>query len=232
MAEQKLSNIDLYYTSPENMSAGTLKLIDEEYKHAVKVMRNSIGDIIYITNGKGEIFKSEIISVDRIELTAKINETESYENIFANIYFCIPKLKNPDRFKFTLEKCVELGITNFIIFESKRSIAKGANVIRWERILLSAMKQSLRAHLPQIQIIKSLSKILELPGKKFVFELTSNKEFSFKIAKHTNHYFIFGPEGGLTADELGLFDAESIYSLSSHRLRSETAIIKAASLLK
>jgi len=231
MTKKNLSNIELYYTSPENISDGIIKLTGEECKHAVKVMRNSIGDIIHITNGTGKLFKSKIISIDRAELTAQIVETYSYENKLTNIYFCIPKLKNPDRFKFTLEKCAELGITNFIIFESKRSVAKGTNLTRWEKIILSAMKQSLRAHLPQIQIIKSLIDIIEIPGKKIVFEQNSEKKFRFDITQQTNHYFIFGPEGGLTADELSFFDSESIYSLSDHRLRSETAIVKTASLL-
>jgi len=226
----RLSNIELYYSSRKEISDETISLTGNEFKHAVKVMRSKIGDAIYITNGAGLIFKTEILSIKKDKLSAKIIETIKTENKFVNIFFCIPKLKNPDRFKFAIEKCVELGVTNFIIFESKRTVAKGMNIIRWEKIALAAMKQSLRAYLPKIKLAKNLSDIAELNGEKIIFEQNAERKFQFDLEVDEKHYFIFGPEGGLTVDELKLFDTDLIYSLSDHRLRSETAIVKAASL--
>ncbi len=226
----RLSNIELYYSSRKEISDETISLTGNEFKHAVKVMRSKIGDAIYITNGAGLIFKTEILSIKKDKLSAKIIETIKTENKFVNIFFCIPKLKNPDRFKFAIEKCVELGVTNFIIFESKRTVAKGMNIIRWEKIALAAMKQSLRAYLPKIKLAKNLSDIAELNGEKIIFEQNAERKFQFDLEVDEKYYFIFGPEGGLTVDELKLFDTDLIYSLSDHRLRSETAIVKAASL--
>lgn len=226
-----LSNIELYYSSEENISDETISLAGDEFKHAVKVMRSKIGDTIYLTNGTGLIFKTEILSIKKDKLSAKIIETVKTENKFENIFFCIPKLKNPDRFKFAIEKCVELGVTNFIIFESKRTIAKGTNIKRWEKIALVAMKQSLRAYLPKIKLVKNLSDIAESKGEKIIFEQNAARKFQFKFVMDKKYYFIFGPEGGLTEDELKLFDTDLIYSLSDHRLRSETAIVKVASLI-
>ncbi len=227
----RLSNIELYYSSRKEISDETISLTGNEFKHAVKVMRSKIGDAIYITNGAGLIFKTEILSIKKDKLSAKIIETIKTENKFVNIFFCIPKLKNPDRFKFAIEKCVELGVTNFIIFESKRTVAKGMNIIRWEKIALAAMKQSLRAYLPKIKLAKNLSDIAELNGEKIIFEQNAERKFQFDLEVDKKYYFIFGPEGGLTVDELKLFDTDLIYSLSDHRLRSETAIVKAASLI-
>ncbi len=226
-----LSNIELYYSSEENISDETISLVGDEFNHAVKVMRSKIGDTVYITNGAGLIFKTEILSIEKDNLSTRIIETIKTENKFENIFFCIPKLKNPDRFKFALEKCVELGVTNFIIFESKRTIAKGTNIKRWEKIALAAMKQSLRAYLPKIKLAKNLSDIAESNGEKIIFEQNAERKFQFEFEMNKKYYFIFGPEGGLTEDELKLFDNDLIYSLSDHRLRSETAIVKAASLI-
>jgi len=194
-------------------------------------MRSKVGEMLYITNGKGTIFKTEISSINRDKLSAKIIETVKYENSFENIFFCIPKLKNPDRFKFAVEKCIELGVTNFIIFESNRTIAKGTNIKRWEKIALAAMKQSLRAYLPKIQLVNRLSDIAETDGEKIIFEQNAGKNFKFNNERSKKYYFVFGPEGGLTDDEIKLFETEEIYTLSGHRLRSETAIVKVASLL-
>ena len=227
-----LSNIELYYTSYKNISKGTIILNDDEYKHAVKVMRNNIGDAIYITNGAGSIFKCEIVKIKQDYLTANILEEINFKNRLRNIFFCVPKLKNPDRFKFAIEKCVELGIVNFIVFESERTISKGTNIKRWEKIALSAMKQSLSSFIPNIQTVKSLGEIAKLKGEKLIFEQNADKEFQFNNVSSVDYYFVFGPEGGLTDKELILFNDKLTFSLGGRRLRSETAIIKAASMLK
>jgi 16S rRNA (uracil1498-N3)-methyltransferase len=226
-----LSNIDLYYSSEEHISDEIISLTGDEFIHAFKVMRSKIDDKIYFTNGTGLIFKTEILSIEKDNLSTRIIETIKTENKFENIFFCIPKLKNPDRFKFAVEKCVELGVTNFIIFESRRTIAKGTNIKRWEKIALAAMKQSLRAYLPKIIIVKNLLDIAESNGKKIIFEQNAKRKFQFEFEMDEKYYFIFGPEGGLTEDELKLFDTDLVYSLSDHRLRSETAIVKVASLI-
>jgi len=226
-----LSNIELYYTSEKNLSDETLSLAGDEFKHSVKVMRNSVGDTLYITNGVGSIFKTEISSIEKDKLSSRIIETINTEKKFENIFFCIPKLKNPDRFKFAIEKCVELGVINFIIFESTRTIAKGTNIERWKKIALAAMKQSLRAYLPKIKLVKSLSLIAESNGEKIIFEQNAERKFQFEFVIDKKYYFIFGPEGGLMEDEIKLLDTNLIYALSDHRLRSETAIVKAASLI-
>ena len=206
-------------------------LKNDEYKHAVNVMRNSIGSTIYITNGTGSIFKCEVVSIEPDKLTATILEKYNSENSFQNIFFCIPKLKNPARFKFAIEKCVELGVVNFIVFESERTVSKGTNILRWEKVLISAMKQSLNSYKPNIQSVNSLADIAKLKGKKIIFEQNSNQEFKFHNDYALDYYLIFGPEGGLTENELILFDNKVIYSLGDKRLRSETAIVKVASML-
>ncbi|UCH64952.1 MAG: 16S rRNA (uracil(1498)-N(3))-methyltransferase [Ignavibacterium sp.] len=229
--EKILSNIELYYSPDENISGSSIFLSNDEYKHAVKVMRNSIGDTIYITNGIGSIFKCEVVNIERDILSAKILDEIIYENRLGKIFFCIPKLKNPDRFKFAIEKSVELGIVNFIVYESERTVAKGTNIKRWDKIALSAMKQSLSSYKPNIQTVNSLDEIENFNGEKIVFEQNADKEFHFQKDSNVDYYFIFGPEGGLTNDELMLFENFFTYSLGDRRLRTETAIIKVASLL-
>jgi len=232
MSKLNLSNIELYYTYERNISVDTITIIDDEFSHAIKVMRNNIGDAIYITNGAGSIFKCEIVNIERDNLTANILEEIKIKNRLRNICFCIPKLKNPDRFKFAIEKCVELGIVNFIVFESERTISRGINIKRWEKIALSAMKQSLSSFIPNIQTVKSLGEIAKLKGEKLIFEQNADKEFQFNNVSSVDYYFVFGPEGGLTDKEFILFKDKLTFSLGGRRLRSETAIIKVASMLK
>jgi 16S rRNA (uracil1498-N3)-methyltransferase len=232
MNDLYLSNIELYY-SPVGLVNGILHIVGEDFNHISKVMRHIRGDIIFITDGKGNIFESEIKDIDRSYLSVKPLNSYHYKNEKSNLIFCIPKLKNPDRFEFALEKCVELGITHFIIFESRRSVSKGDRIDRWNKILIAAMKQSLTSFLPEIKIVSSINEIFSAAGEKIGFEQNTSKKIgTLKIKPDINYYFVFGPEGGLDEDELELFNTDNLYNLAGNRLRTETAVIKAASMLQ
>jgi len=192
-------------------------------------MRHKIDDEIFVTDGCGKIFTCKIVEASKAFFSVEILSYEAYQNKYENIFFCIPKLKNPERFEFALEKCVEVGITNFIIFESMRTVAKSDKVERWEKILLAAMKQSLRSYLPKIHSLTNFKNILALDGTKILFEQNAKKKLSeLKLAKDKKYYFIFGPEGGLDKKEIELAGGNSFYQLTENRLRSETAIVFAA----
>lgn len=225
-----LSGVELYYASPEMIKENKVRITGDDYKHIVKVMRHFEGDEIYITNGNGKIFLSIIGEINRDSLTSTIKKIYDYENKYSGIFFCIPKLRNNERLEFALEKCTELGITNFIIFDSERTIHKSYKKERLRRILLAAMKQSLRCYLPRINIMNSVHEILEFDGIKILFEQNSEKKIpELKINPGNKYYFIFGPEGGFTEEERNLFYEK--YNLAENRLRTETAIIKCASFI-
>ncbi|MEJ2618526.1 MAG: RsmE family RNA methyltransferase, partial [Ignavibacteriaceae bacterium] len=161
----------------------------------------------------------------------EIENIHSYENRFKNIYFCIPKLKSNDKLEFALEKCAELGITNFIIFDSERTISKANKIDRWEKILLSAMKQSLHSYLPKVEV-HDFNNVINFPGIKAAFEQSVSKNISeFKNSPDETYYFIFGPEGGLSQKELNYFEVGNVYKISDNRLRTETAVVSAAALI-
>lgn len=227
---EHLSNIELYYTSPELTNEDEIILRDEEFHHCVNVMRNSEGDTLYVTDGQGKIITTTIQKIENSQLKSKILTERKYEDKVKNIWFCIPSLKNPDRLKFAFEKCVELGITNFILFSSNHSINKKLKPEKFRKTTLSAMKQSLRAYLPGITVL-SLNEIANNKGMKILMDQNAERVFDGKINLSESVYFIFGPEGGFDESEINLFEKINTYSLSAHRLRSETAIVKCASVL-
>jgi len=226
-----LSNIELYYTTSEFIESDRLILTGDEFHHSVNVMRNSVDDKIFVTDGEGSIYTSKITSVSVDHLSANIIERRVFENKAGNIWFCIPVLKNPDRIKFAFEKCVELGITNFILFSSKYTLTKKVKPEKFQKTVLAAMKQSLRAFLPQIDSA-SFNDIIKLDGHKILFDQNEKLEFEGKVELNKSIYFLFGPEGGFDENEIESVDRENHFNISANRLRSETAIIKCASLLK
>jgi 16S rRNA (uracil1498-N3)-methyltransferase len=236
LAPAFLSEVELYYTDRPKVGI-QISIEGEECHHIINVMRHKIGDSIYITDGNGSIHQSSISSLEKKKVIVEIIDSTGYENKFSSICFCIPRLKSADRLEFALEKSVELGITNFIVFDSTRTVAKGEKIERWEKILISAMKQSLRAWLPKISYAKNLSEIYNREGIKILFDQNAGQTMnSFLPILHSqfsiiNCFFIFGPEGGFTEDELRISNLEYRIRLTENRLRSETAIVTAASIL-
>ncbi|MCX6173652.1 MAG: RsmE family RNA methyltransferase [Ignavibacteriales bacterium] len=240
MGQDFLSDVELYCTS-HSIIDDVILIDGEEAHHITHVMRHFKGDSIHITDGNGSIYKSVISEIGKRNVLAKVIERIQYENKFSKITFCIPRLRNIDRFEFALEKCIELGITNFIVFDSTRTVAKGEKIERWQKIILSAMKQSLRAWLPKVSYVKSIDELYKLDGTKILFDQNAEKTFQsilnlpagrqgsqFSIG---NYFFIFGPEGGFTEEESRVMSDECRVKLTDNRLRSETAIITAASIL-
>ena len=227
-----LSEIELYYCKILSNEQNCFVLDGDEFKHCIKVMRNKAGNKIYSTDGVGNLYEALIEEISKDSLIAKILSVRTYKDIYSNITFCIPNLRNPDRIKFALEKCTELGITKFIVFNSQRSINKNINIDRLDKVVLAALKQSLRTHLPKILSLKNLQ-CLDIKNQDVIlFDQSSNKYLKdITIDKEKNYIFIFGPEGGLTQDEIKMLNPFLTLKLSENRLRSETAIIKAASIL-
>jgi len=229
---EHLSNIELFYSKSVNIKEDIILIDGEECRHAVKVMRHRAGDEIFVTNGEGKIYDAVIREILKDTLIAEINKISLYNNKFPGVTFCLPKLKNPERFEFALEKCTELGICNFIIFESDRTISKSNKIERWNKIALSAMKQSLQSFLPSISTVDSIEGIKHMDGKKIVFEQNSRNIFRGLLDDDSSKsFFLFGPEGGFSPKELSLFSEDELFNLADNRLRSETAIIKCASLI-
>jgi 16S rRNA (uracil1498-N3)-methyltransferase len=229
---EHLSNIELYYCSHLSTDETSFQIIDEEYHHAIKVMRNKVGDKIYATDGNGKIYEGSINSIDKKSIFVDVSKHHSYKNRLKNFTFCIPNLRNPDRFKLALEKCTEMGITNFVLFNSERSVSKGFNLERINKILLSAMKQSLQSYLPNVKIFDSVFSFDKLKSIKILFEQNSNNKFMNQVFDESmDYYLIFGPEGGFSEKEILDINPAFILNIADNRLRSETAIIKVAALL-
>lgn len=234
--EQKyLSDIELYYTS--KVENNFIELFEDEFKHVTKVMRHTIGNILNVTDGFGNFYTTKILIINKDSVVANIVETKKYENRYSNVYFCFPRLKSVDRFEFEIEKLVELGITNFIIFHSERTIPKGEKLERWNKIALSAMKQSLRTYSPKFEYLKSIEQINRFEGKKIVLDQNGDGNLINYLQKikdqseNKSIYFIFGPEGGLSKSEIGQIKNCQTLTLTPNRLRAETAVIATATIV-
>ena len=123
----------------------------DESKHIVKVLRKKIGDTLNITNGKGELFNAEVIINDIKKCVVTIVSSEMQKPINYKLHLAVAPTKMNDRYEWFLEKATEIGvssITPIICEHSERKIIKAE---RFEKIIQSAMKQSLSCYLPSRQ---------------------------------------------------------------------------------
>ncbi len=205
----------------------------EESKHIVKVLRKTIGDTLYITNGKGWLFTAEIAIPDIKNCLVTITNKELKKKHSYNLHLAVAPTKMNDRYEWFLEKATEIGIdtiTPIICDQSERKIIK---IDRFEKIIQSAMKQSLSCYLPTLN--KAIS-FKEFINQKFDAQLfiahceeTNKKSLKESITKSKDYLILIGPEGDFSVKEIktAIVNGFIPVTLGETRLRTETAAIVA-----
>lgn len=225
--------MQLFYSPdiPENSS--TFSFSREESKHIVKVLRKSVGDALYITNGKGFLFAAKIEFISNNKCTAKIVSKEKQEKRNYNLHIAVAPTKMNERFEWFLEKATEIGIdtiTPIICDHSERKVIKKE---RFERILQSAMKQSLNCYLPKLNDVINFKDFInqEFEGQLFIAhcEDTDRKSLKNELKAKTDITILIGPEGDFSVKEIEMALKHNFIpvTLGTMRLRTETAAIVA-----
>ena len=206
-----------------------ITLSSSESKHATKVLRKKEGDILYFTDGKGGLHKAKITFSDSKKCKLKIISSEQKEkqhNYYLHI--AIAPTKNMDRFEWFLEKATEIGIDEITPIICRRSERKSIKNERGNRILLSAMKQSLKYYLPKLNPIISLNDFLkqDFQGDKYIAHCEDSNKLDLKTVNKTDKTLILiGPEGDFSSKEIKfvLQNKFKAVNLGITRLRTETA---------
>lgn len=206
----------------------------DESKHIVKVLRKKEGDVLNVTNGKGKLFVTEIVLVTSQQCIAKVIEVKSEKLPDHYIHLAVAPTKMNDRYEWFLEKATEIGvqeITPVICDHSERKVVK---LDRYERVIQSAVKQSLNLNFPVLNQEEKLSDFIsgEISGNKFIAHCEEDRErvsLKSRIKPGTKATILIGPEGDFSPAEieLALENGWVPVSLGNSRLRTETAAIVA-----
>jgi len=213
------------------------KLTDDEATHCGKVLRKRVGDIVFVTDGKGSLYEGAIADLGKKEviinqLTLKEEQQRGHQRAIA-----IAPTKSNDRIEWFLEKATEIGITDIYPILTHQSERKVIKAPRWEKIIVSAMKQSMNLHKPILHEMQKLGDFINsLPSepKCFIAHCMDPEKALQKVyVSGSDALVLIGPEGDFTEEEVALtrnhgFDE---ISLGNSRLRTETAGIVACHLL-
>ncbi|WP_159780200.1 16S rRNA (uracil(1498)-N(3))-methyltransferase [Flavobacterium sp. 9AF] len=225
--------MQLFYNPNIKEKDKTFAFDKEESKHIVKVLRKKEGDKIHLSNGEGNYFLGEIILASDKKCEIKIIETKCIEPKRYRIHIAVAPTKMNDRYEWFLEKATEIGIdeiTPIICDHSERKVFK---IDRAEKIIQSAMKQSLQYYIPKINEPIGFSDFIQknFSEKKFIAHCEDQQKISFKetIRKEEHIIILIGPEGDFSTNEikLALNNNYIPVTLGNNRLRTETAAIVA-----
>jgi len=225
----------------ENIDKNFIILESMEFRHCIKVMRNSIGDSINIVDGKGTLFEGEIISINRGNCQVEIkNVIKNYSKRKYYTHIAISPIKNHDRLEWFVEKAVEIGVEEISFIYCSRTLRKKIKLERLYKRAIAAIKQTLKAKTPIINAPIDIKGFIEKLNSKnnFICHLENDKRktlFSFKnhILKYAETCILIGPEGDFTLDEIALCENRGFHSvtLGDSRLRTETAGIVGCNII-
>jgi 16S rRNA (uracil1498-N3)-methyltransferase len=222
----------LFYTP--DIQATTYQLDEEESKHCIKVLRLKNGDQVNLIDGKGGYYLAEIIDEHPKRTVLNIIDTKKeYGKRNHYLHVAVAPTKNIDRFEWFLEKATEIGIDEITPIICDRSERKEIKKDRSNKIIISAIKQSLKAYHPKLNNYISFKTFISQASAdlKFIAHCEENKKSAIADAfKPQQKYLILiGPEGDFSPIEikLALQNGFVPITLGESRLRTETAALEA-----
>lgn len=217
-------------------SDGEFLLNKEEAQHCIRVLRNKIGDVINVVNGKGTFYKCTILNANIKNCKLQVLEKSIEIPREYYLHIAIAPTKHLERIEWFIEKAVEIGVDEISFFISDNSERKVLKLDRIERKAISAMKQSLKATLPIINHLKSIDEVLSSSNdyqSKFVAYVDDQNPVSLfeSINDVYKSIVLIGPEGDFSTEEveMALTHGFRKVNLGKSRLRTETAGIVACS---
>lgn len=206
------------------------ELPEEEAAHSIRVLRLSVGSEIEITDGKGHFYKAEISSIAGKHCYVQAKETiEQPKGWQGRVHIAIAPTKNIDRIEWMVEKAVEIGLDEITFLNCRFSERKVVKTDRIERIVVSAMKQSLKPFKTQVNKLVDFKKFIAQPteGAKYIAHCYQSEKLLLKDALQAGEdaTVLIGPEGDFSPEEVELAIKAGYrpVSLGNSRLRTETA---------
>ena len=221
----------IFYTP--DITSNTYTLNEEESKHCVRVLRLTVGAVVNLVDGKGGFYTAEITSDNpkKVALSILKVETEFHKRNHY-LHIAVAPTKNIDRIEWFLEKATELGIDEITPIITDRSERRVVKEDRLNKVITSAVKQSIKAYHPKLNDAISFDAFLKQPfdDEKLMAHCIDEGEKRYiaqLVAPHQKYLILIGPEGDFTPEEvnLALNKGFKALTLGDNRLRTETAAL-------
>lgn len=214
------------------------ELPEEEAAHALRVLRLQPGDEVMLTDGKGNFHRARISLAAHKRCLVDILETLPQPPLWSgHLHIALAPTKNMDRTEWFAEKATEIGIDELTFLNCRYSERKVLKTERIAKILVSAVKQSLKARIPRLNEMTDFKTFIRQPfqGQKFIAHCHEGEKTPLKdlVRKGEGATVLIGPEGDFSEEEVRLAEEAGFIpvSLGPSRLRTETAALVACHIL-
>ncbi len=234
--------MELFYAPPDAYNAHTnlLALSGDEAHHAVKVLRKQIGDELRCIDGKGRCLVSTVIGISKEALNLSVREILLEPPPKTHLTVAISLTKTSERFENFLEKSTELGVSEIIPMITTRTVSRPkpaqfqAKHTRWQKILVSACKQSQRFRFPHLHTITDFADVLQRDDDVRVIPYEFSREPIRLSFAGKRVLFVIGGEGGFTPEEVDAARRSGFQeiSLGATILRVDTAGLFVVSMVR
>lgn len=212
---------------------------ENESHHCVKVLRMKRGDKVQFIDGKGGFYEGMIDYEDPMACRVRVHEKKpGYEKRPWFLHIAIAPTKNADRFEWFLEKATEIGVDRITPLVCDHSERRRIRKDRLERVILSAVKQSVKAWLPQLDDLTDYKEFIQGDYnnmQKFIAHCREGerKDLINLCNQADPSLVLIGPEGDFSEKEIELASKMNFIpvSLGNSRLRTETAGVVTAQIL-
>ena len=222
--------------------ADTLTLGEEDSKHCVKVLRMTGGDLIEIVDGNGNLYTCRITMAHPKRCAVEVVErVEQLPHWGCRIVLGIAPTKHLDRMEWLAEKCVEMGVDRIVPLRCHNSERTVLKTDRLKKIMVSAMKQSLKATLPQLDELTPVEQLMREPfdGVRCIAycdELLPREQRQTLASAYkpgSDVMVLIGPEGDFSPEEVQVARESGFapVTLGDSRLRTETAGMMAVAFI-
>jgi 16S rRNA (uracil1498-N3)-methyltransferase len=205
-----------------------------EHHHLSRVLKAAIGQEVFVTDGRGSMYRGRVSEIGRDQTTVDIIADQPVEAPARRLTLALGRIRK-DRFSVAVEQCTELGVMRFVPFHSRKCHHHpySSNFMeRLNRIAQAAVKQSFQAIMPIVESERGFDALLEMVqqagtaivGKREAPGLTS-------LPRVGSILIIVGPEGGFLQEELDELERRGAVfaTVAPARLRSETAAVSMVS---
>ena len=215
------------------------ELTKDDTQHAVRVLRMTEGDEVWLMDGQGTFYRAEITAASNHRCAYRIMETLPQQRAWlGHLHLAMAPTKLNDRTEWLVEKATEVGLDELSFLDCQFSERRTLKTERIEKIVVAAMKQSRKAWKPQVNEMQSFRQFVttDRVGQKFICHCyEGDKPYLLDMLKPgQDATVLIGPEGDFSIDEVRQAEVNGYTSVSlgRSRLRTETAALVAAHLMQ
>lgn len=219
-----------FYLDRDSIVGDTAFVQGEEYRHMTGVLRFRVGYQLILCDGSGKDYYATVTSIDAHQAVCHVDHVEDNQcELTYDLTLAMSCIKQ-DKLEFAVQKAVEVGVKNILLYQSRYTVEKDVRIDRIERIVKEACKQCGRAILPKVTLCDDIASMLDITtGDVYLaYEKANTSSLLSKVFHPSTAYtVVIGPEGGFEQSEVNAMQDKGAitFSLGARILRAETAAI-------